>query len=146
MWCWSVRFAIQSSIVRKVFSGVLRRGEIGKGCDCNTCRGNPRLNMFGTSPHTNYCNYCTRNSRKNAIFSQPLQTLVSHELWHELLRQKTTMAATPLAESTSSPHIVLERYTNFSNFFPEFCPEVCSEVSPDFSRTFVFYFLGDGGH
>ena len=49
-------------------------------------------------------NYCTRNSRKNAIVLQPLRAIASHELLHELVRQQTTIAATPLAESTPSPN------------------------------------------
>ena len=32
-------------------------------------------------------NYCTRNSRKNAIVLRPLRAIASHELLHELLRQ-----------------------------------------------------------
>ena len=49
-------------------------------------------------------NYCTRNSRNYAIVLPPLRAIASHELLHELLRQQTTIAATPLAESTPSPN------------------------------------------
>ena len=44
------------------------------------------------------------NSRNNAIVLWPLRTIASHELLHELLRLRTTIAATPLAESTPSPN------------------------------------------
>ena len=69
-------------------------------------RGDHTRNMFGTSLHTAYCklSYCTRNSRKNAIVLRPLRAIASHELLHELLRRQTTIAATPLAESTPSPN------------------------------------------
>ena len=36
---------------------VQHRGEIGKGCDCNTCRGDHTWNMFGASLHMNYCKW-----------------------------------------------------------------------------------------
>ena len=84
----------------------MRRGEIGKGCDCNTCRSkllsNPHLKHIWNFPSHELLqtNYCTRNRRNNAIVSRPLRTIASHELLHELLRQKTIIAATPFAEST----------------------------------------------
>ena len=49
-------------------------------------------------------NDCTQNSRKNAIVLRPLRAIVSREQLHELFRQQTTIAATPLAESTPSPN------------------------------------------
>ena len=51
-------------------------------------------------------NYCTPNSGKNAIVFRPLRAIASNELLHELVRQKswTTIAATPLAESTLVPN------------------------------------------
>ena len=45
-----------------------------------------------------------RSSRNNAIVLRPRRTIASHELLHELLRHKTTIAATALAESTPSPN------------------------------------------
>ena len=86
-------------------SSTLQRGEIGKGCDCNTCRGNSHLKRVCKVPSHELLqtNYCTRNSRKNAIAVRPLQTIASHELLRELLRQQTTISATPLAESTPPP-------------------------------------------
>ena len=47
-------------------------------------------------------NYWTRNSRNNAIVFRPLRAIASHDLLHELWRQKKTIAVTPLAESTPS--------------------------------------------
>ena len=139
-------------------------GEIGKGCDCNTCRGNPHLkHVWNIASHELLqTNYCTLNSRKNAlpwssfpcflgkrqgkppkknkdfsllqtpkvlwkegkndqkskeflakeekkekkirVASRPLQIIASHELLHERARQKATIAATPLPESTPSPN------------------------------------------
>ena len=85
-------------------SGVWRRGEIGKGWGCNTWPRRPHSKHVWNIPSHNLLqtNYCTRNSRKNAIVLRPLRAIASHELLHELLRQQTTIAATPLAESTPS--------------------------------------------
>ena len=95
----------QGLVFKNYISGVLRRGEIGKGCDCNTCRGNPHLKHGWDVPSHELLqtNYCTRNSRNDAIIFRPLRTIASHELLHELLRQKTTIAVTPLAEPSPSP-------------------------------------------
>ena len=49
-------------------------------------------------------NHCTRNSRNNAIVLRPVRAIASHVLLHKLLRQQTTIAATPLAESTPLPN------------------------------------------
>ena len=82
------------------------RGEIAiLGC------GDHTRNMFGTSfaqPIAD-THYCTRNSRNNAIVLRPLRAIASHELLHELLRWQTTIAATPLAESTPSQSRFLGR-------------------------------------
>ena len=70
-----------------------------------TCLERPSHELLQT-------NYCTPNSRNNATVCRPLQTIASHELLHELLRQKTTIAATPLAESTpseASSNLIWER-------------------------------------
>ena len=62
-----------------------------------TCWNLPSHELF-------QANYCTRTNRNNAIGFPPLRTIVLHERLHELLRQKATIAATPLAESTPSPN------------------------------------------
>ena len=81
-------------------SGVWRRGEIGKGRECNTWPRWPHPKHVWNIPSHNLLqtNYCTRSSRKNAIVLRPLQAIASHEL----LRLQTTAAATPLVESTPS--------------------------------------------
>ena len=48
-------------------------------------------------------NYSIRHS-ENAIVFRPLHTIALHKLLHELLGPITTIAATPLAESTPSPN------------------------------------------
>ena len=87
-------------------SGVWRQGEISKEYDCNASRCDCAWNMFGTSLSYKllHTNYCTPNNGKNAIVLRQLQTIASHELFRELLRQKTTIATTPLAESTPCPN------------------------------------------
>ena len=76
-------------------SGVWGGGEIGTGCDCNTCSGDHTLNMFGTSLRTNY--YKRTIALRTA---ERMQEFCDHcELLHpmsELLHQKMTIAATPL--------------------------------------------------
>ena len=71
--------------------GVRRRGEIGKGCDCDTRCGGHIWSMFGTSLHTNYLQtncIALETAEKKVIVFRPLQTIASHELLHELLRQQ----------------------------------------------------------
>ena len=53
-------------------------------------------------------NDCTRNSKNNAIVLRRLRASASHELLHELLRQQTTIAVIPLAESIPSPNSQLK--------------------------------------
>ena len=74
--------------------------------------------MFGTSLTEKLLqtNDCTRNSRKNAIVLRPYRAIASHELLYELLRQQTTIAATPLAESTPSPNSQEMRGSEKSTF------------------------------
>ena len=100
-------------------SGVWRRGEIGKGRDCNTWPRQPHSKHVWNIPSHNLLqtNYCTRNSRKNAIVLRPLPAIASHELLHELWRQQTTIAATTLAESTPSPKLVSQAIWDFPDFF-----------------------------
>ena len=89
---------------------VWRRGEVGKGWDCNTWPRRLHSKHVWNIPSHNLLqtSYCTRSSRNNAIVLQPLRATTSHELLHELLRQQTTIAATPLAESTPSPNSQLK--------------------------------------
>ena len=48
---------------------------------------------------------CTQTIVNELLHSkQPLRTIASHELLHELLRQKTAIVAAPLAETTPSPN------------------------------------------
>ena len=91
---------------RSKHSGVWRRGEIGKGWDCNTSPRRPHSKHVRNIPSHSLLqvNYCTRNSRNNAIVLRPLRAIASHELLQELLRWQRTIAATPLAESTPSPN------------------------------------------
>ena len=42
--------------------------------------------------------------KKIRVVLRPLRAIASNELFHYLLRQQTTIAVTPLAESTPSPH------------------------------------------
>ena len=108
--------------------GVWRRGEIGKGCDCNTWRWDHTWNMFGTSLRTDHLlqmNYCTRNSRKNAIVLRPLRRIAAHELLHERLRQETTIAATPLADLFSELHKTAQGFC----FLSKRCLRTCSGVA-----------------
>ena len=51
-----------------------------------------------------FANKLLHSNQQNAVVLRPLQAIASHELLHELLRQQTTIAATPLAESTPSPN------------------------------------------
>ena len=46
-----------------------------------------------------------KKQKCNAIALRPLRAIASHELLLELLQRQTTIAATPLAESTPSPNI-----------------------------------------
>ena len=73
----------------------------------------PQTGLYRTNPHLKHVwsvpshehlqtNYCTRNSRNIAIVVRPLRTIASREILRKLLRQKTTIAVTPLAESTPS--------------------------------------------
>ena len=112
-------FACSSVRVRFVYRHFAgwRRGEIGKGWDCNTSPRRPHSKHVWNIPSHNYC---TRNSRNNAIVLRPLRAIASHELLHELLRRQTTMAATPLAESTPSPNTLI---------FPVFASEAYCEAS-----------------
>ena len=73
--------------------------------NCNTWPRRPHSKHVWNIPSHNLLqtNYCNRNSRNNAIVLRTLRAIASHELLHELLRQQTTIAATPLAESTPSP-------------------------------------------
>ena len=84
----SVAVMVFSALRRN--SGVWRRGEIGKGCECSTCRGNPRLSLEHVwnvpSHEVLQTNYCARNNRNNAIVLRPLRTIASHKLLHKLLR------------------------------------------------------------
>ena len=68
-------------------------------------RGDHTRNMFGTSLHTTYCKQIIAlETAEIMLVLRPLRAIASHELLHELLPQQTTIAATPLAESTSSPN------------------------------------------
>ena len=67
-------------------SGVWRRGEIGKGWDCDTWPQWPHSKHVWNIPSRNLLqtNDCTRNSRHNAIALRPLRAIAAHELLHEL--------------------------------------------------------------
>ena len=58
--------------------------------------------MLGTSLHTTCCKQtiALETAENNAIVLRPMRAIALHEL----LRQQTTIAATPLAESTPSPN------------------------------------------
>ena len=103
---WWLVGCISGDASTVLHSGVWRRGEIGKGWDCNTWPRRPHSKHVWNIPLHNLLqiNYCTGNSRNNAIVLGPLRAIASHELLHELLRQQATIAATPLAESTPSPN------------------------------------------
>ena len=124
--------------------------KIKKNSPTSFCRSAGRRNRQGVRlqclparPHSKHIwnipshnllqtNYCSQNSRNNAIVLQPLRAIASHELLHELLRQQTTIAATPLAGSTPSPNSQVDEWSveriirserlqnesslNFSNF------------------------------
>ena len=81
-------------------------GEIGKGWDCNTWPWRPHSKHVLEHPFTQPISNKLFHSKqqKNAIVLRPLRAVASHELLHELLRRQTTIAATPLAESTPSPN------------------------------------------
>ena len=100
------------SLVR--FSGVWRRGEIGKGWDCNTWPRRPHSKHVWNIPSHSLLqtNHCTRNSRKNARVLRPMPASAKKKLLHELLRRQTAIAATLLAESTP---ILLLRIPKFSS-------------------------------
>ena len=99
--------------------------KVGKGWGCNTWLRRPHSKHVWNIPSHSLLqtNYCTRNSRKNAIVLRPLRAIASHELLHELLRQQTTIAATPLAESTPSPN---------SQGFCAYSPFRCSKTFSKF--------------
>ena len=62
-------------------SQVWRRGEIGKGWDCNTSPRRPHSKHVWNIPSHSLLqiNYCTRNSRNNAIVLRPLRAIASHK-------------------------------------------------------------------
>ena len=98
--CGSEWFWVRLLFVSRVFGEGVKSA---RGETAILGRGDHTWNMFGTSLHTAYrlqTNYCTQNSRNNAIVLRPLRAIASHEL----LRRQTTIAATPLAESTPYPN------------------------------------------
>ena len=67
--------------VRCPGSGVWRRDEVRKGCECNTCRGDHAWNMFGTSLHTPLAQSTpSPNSQAVRNIGQALGTLEKQEL------------------------------------------------------------------
>ena len=67
-------------------------------------RGDHARNMFGTSLQTTHCkqSIALETAERMQYVLRPLQAIAPHELLHELFRQQTTIAATPLAESAPS--------------------------------------------
>ena len=59
-------------------SGVWRRGEIGKGWDCNTWPRRPHSKHVWNIPSHNrlQTNYCTRHSRHNAMVLRPWRAIL----------------------------------------------------------------------
>ena len=92
------------------FSGS-KFGWFGQGV--KSARGATAILAAATTPETCLERPFTRTIAKELLQTKqqnacktfrPLRTIASHELLHELLRQKTSIAATPLAESTPSPN------------------------------------------
>ena len=74
-----------------------------RGQDCNTWPRRPHSKHVWNIPSHNLLqtNYCTRNSRNNAIALRPLWSFASHELLHELFWKKGERPPPPRQDSAS---------------------------------------------
>ena len=106
------------------YSGVWRRGEIGKGWDCNTWPRRPHSKHVWNIPSRSQLqtNHCTRNSGKNAIILRALRAIASHELLHKLLYDsKQLLQRHPLRNPPPSPNSCFFRAGFWQNgFFADF--------------------------
>ena len=87
-----------------------------------TCLERPSHELLQT-------NYCTRDSRKNAIVSRPLRTIASHELLHELVRDGPITTTTIIfqksfaSDATPKRHLMAHQIQNLCGFSMLHCVE-----------------------
>ena len=97
--------AIATSIARYGKSdGVLRRDEIGKGCDCNTCRGNPHLRHVWNVPSHEFLH--SKQQKECDCFS----TIVNYCVVWTIAAENNYCSETPCGIHPFSEHPLRERF------------------------------------